>query len=461
MSQLTPSEVRVRFAPSPTGFFHIGSARTALFNWLYARHTGGTFVLRIEDTDSARNTPEALEALLEGMRWLGLDWDEGPQMGGDYGPYFQSERGDIYAAYLQQLLDAGRAYEKDGAVYFRLLGERYREFDAYKGEELDKVRSEPVTVVDEVRGEVTRVVDQEFVLRRSNGDYGFHFVNVVDDIAMKITHVIRGEDHLSNTARHIELFRAFGVEPPKYAHLPLILKSDGKGKMSKRETGALIEEYVQRHFLPQAVRNFICLLGWNPKDDSEVMPIDEIIERFDFGGIQKDGARFDEKKLAHINTEYLRALPTETFVWLAAPILGAAGLIDEHTEEDYLHAALSISQEKARDLEHLPELVSFFFTDGAEILADARERVFKKGDPLARLRELLPVLEGLQAWDAPAIEAAIEALAAQQGQQKFAYFPVLRLAVSGQAGGPDLIALVAVLGRARTLERIQRLLAVG
>lgn len=454
MSQPSRSNVRVRFAPSPTGFFHIGSARTALFNWLYARHTGGTFVLRIEDTDSARNTEESLSTLLDGMRWLGLDWDEGPEAGGDFGPYFQSERGAIYEAHLQKLLDAGRAYEKDGAVYFRLEGERYREFDAYKGEEVDKVRSLPVTVIDEVRGEVTRVVDQEFVLKRSNGDFGFHFVNVVDDIAMNITHVIRGEDHLSNTARHIELFRAFGVEPPKYAHLPLILKSDGKGKMSKRETGALIEEYVQRHFLPQAVRNFICLLGWNPKDDSEVMPIEEIIERFDFNGIQKDGARFDEKKLAHINTEYLRALPTETFVWLSAPILAAAGLINDSTDEDYIHRALSISQEKARDLEHLPELVDFFFTPTVTVQPDARERVFKKGEPLVRLAEIRPVLEALADWSAEGISNAIEAFATEQGQQKFAYFPVLRLAVSGQAGGPDLMALLAVLGQQRTLERI-------
>lgn len=458
MNQSDPSGVRVRFAPSPTGFFHIGSARTALFNWLYARHTGGAFVLRIEDTDSARNTQEALGALLEGMRWLGLDWDEGPEAGGDFGPYFQSERGEIYEAYLQKLLDTDRAYEKDGAVYFRLLGERYREFDSYKGQEVGKVRSEPVTVVDEVRGEVTRVVDQEFVLKRSNGDFGFHFVNVVDDITMQITHVIRGEDHLSNTARHIELFRAFNVEPPRYAHLPLILKSDGKGKMSKRESGALIEEYMQRHFLPQAVRNFICLLGWNPKDDSEVMPIEEIIERFDFSGIQKDGARFDEKKLAHINTEYLRALPVETFVWLAAPILAAAGLVDDSTEEDYIHRALSISQEKARDLEHLPELVDFFFTEAVTIQPEARERVFKKGEPLARLAEIRPALAALEPWDAAAISEAIDGFAAANGQQKFAYFPILRLAASGQAGGPDLMGLLAVLGKERTLARIDALL---
>lgn len=448
------SNVRVRFAPSPTGFFHIGSARTALFNWLYARHTGGTFVLRIEDTDNERNTPEALEALLDGMRWLGLNWDEGPEAGGNHGPYFQSERSGIYEEYLKKLTDAGRTYEQDGAVFFKLLGERYTEFDKFKNAELEKVRGEPVVINDAVRGRVEKTVEQDFVIRRSNGDYGFHFVNVVDDITMGITHVIRGEDHLSNTARHVELYRAFGVEPPTFAHIPLILKSDGKGKMSKRESGALIEEYRQKHYLPQAVRNFLCLLGWNPKDDSEVMPIEEIIERFDFPGIQKDGARFDEKKLAHINTEYVRALNIETFAYLAAPILAEGGLIDEHTDEDYLQAALGVSQEKARDLAGLPELVGFFFKDDFAIDPNARERVFKKGDPTTRLAEVTPALQALDEWSPETIGAVIEAVAEDKGQKKFAYFPILRLVTSGQGGGPDLLAMLSALGKERVLARI-------
>ncbi|GHC12757.1 glutamate--tRNA ligase [Cerasicoccus arenae] len=449
------SAVRVRFAPSPTGFFHIGSARTALFNWLYARHTGGTFVLRIEDTDSARNTPEALAALLEGMRWMGLDWDEGPEAGGDVGPYFQSQRTAIYAEYLQKLIDNGRAYEQDGAIFFKLLGERYTEFDKYKNAELEKVRTEPVTVHDAIRGDVTRAVETDFVLRRSNGDYGFHFVNVVDDIAMNITHVIRGEDHLSNTARHVEIYRALGAEPPVFAHIPLILKVDGKGKMSKRDEGSLIEEYVKRHFIPEAVRNFLCLLGWNPKDGQEIMPIAEIIERFDFDGVQKEGARFDEKKLSHINTEYLRALPVETFCWMAGPILAEAGVIDESTGEDYLHAVLAISQEKARDFEGLSELVRYFFTEDFTIDSGARERVFKKGEPMARLAELVPALEQLDSWLDSDIDHAILGLAEKKGQRKFDYFPIARLAVSGQAGGPDLLALLRVLGKERVIARMR------
>jgi len=451
---ISESAVRVRFAPSPTGFFHIGGARTALFNWLYARHTGGQFVLRIEDTDTARNTPDALAALLDGMRWLGLDWDEGPEREGDFGPYFQSQRNPVYEAHLEILINNGRAYEQDGAVYFRLEGERYTEFDQYKNAEIEKVRTEPVTINDAVRGSVTRAVETDFVLRRSNGNFGFHFVNVVDDLAMKISHVIRGEDHLSNTARHVEIYRALGAEPPVFAHIPLILKSDGKGKMSKRETGALLEEYRRRNYIPGAVRNFLCLLGWNPKDNREIMPIEEIIVRFDFDGIQKDGARFDEKKLAHINTEYLRALPLETFCWMAGPVLTQAGVIDESTSENYLQGVLGIAQEKARDFEGLPELVNYFFTDNFAIDEEARKRVFKKGDALARLAELIPVLETVEPWTAEYIDAAIVALAESTGGKKFDYFPIARLAVSGQAGGPDLLALLQVLGKKRVLQRM-------
>ena len=210
------SQVRVRFAPSPTGDFHIGSARTALFNWLYARHTGGVFILRIEDTDRERNTPEALRLLLDGMRWLGLNWDEGPDTGGEYGPYFQSERGDIYREHLEKLRAAGRAYDKDGAVWFKISGE-------------------PQVIEDAIRGRVERTEEKDFVIFRSNGAPIYHFTVVVDDIAMGITHVLRGEDHLSNSSKHSELFKAFGAPLPVFAHIPLILKSHGKGKMSKRD----------------------------------------------------------------------------------------------------------------------------------------------------------------------------------------------------------------------------------
>ncbi len=453
------SHVRVRFAPSPTGFFHIGSARTALFNWLYARHTGGTFVLRIEDTDQARNTDAALRVLLDGMRWLGLDWDEGPQVGGAYGPYFQSQRRAIYEDYLQQLSDAGRTYEQDGAVWFKLEGERYREYDDFRQAEVEKVRAAPVIIHDAVRGRVERTEEMDFVIVRKDGNPVFHLVNVIDDIAMGITHVIRGEDHLSNTSKHVELFKAFGVEPPVFAHIPLILKQSGPGKMSKRDQGALIETYEQRGFLANAVRNYIALLGWNPKDACEKMQIDTIIERFDFTGINKGNARFDEAKLSALNTEYLRELNIESFTFLARPILHGAGVIEDAADEDYIQSVLALCQGKVRSLEDLADFCRYFFDDRYSFDQTVAAKIAKKIDPKEVLKEIVPVLEGLESFELTALQAALEGHAAANGVKVFVYFPSLRYAVSGQGGGPDLLPMLALLGKERVLARLQAFIA--
>src|SRR5271166_4452902 len=312
-------KVRVRFAPSPTGFLHIGGARTALFNWLYARHTGGTFILRIEDTDAARNSQEAVEVILDGLRWLGLDWDEGPVSGdatgpdkGDRGPYFQSQRAENYRRRVAGLLSQGLAYEKDGAVKF-------------------KMQREPVVIPDLVVGQVTRELtdreklDPDFVIVRSDGQPVFHLVNVVDDLEMGITHVIRGEDHLSNTAKHIALFRAFGVEPPKYAHIPLILNFDGT-KMSKRDKGASLTTYMEEGYAPEALVNYLCLLGWSPKNNREKMPIADVVEMFDLPQILRHNARFDLTKLNWLTGEYVREMNEERFYELSIHALARAGL---------------------------------------------------------------------------------------------------------------------------------------
>lgn len=453
------SQVRVRFAPSPTGFFHIGSARTALFNWLYARHCEGTFVLRIEDTDHERNTPEALRVLLEGMRWLGLDWDEGPEVGGPKGPYFQSERSEIYRAAVEKLVAAGRAYEKEGAIFFRVEGERYREFDEYLGEEVEKVRAAPMIFEDAIRGRIERVVDRDFPIVRANGEPVFHLVNVVDDIEMEISHVIRGEDHLANTARHLELFHALGATPPVFAHLPLILKdpSVGKGKMSKRDQGALIEEYQTRHFLAEAVRNFLCLLGWNPKDDREVMPIGEIIENFDFPGIQKGAARFDEAKMRFMNGHYLRELPVETYAWFARPILTEAGVIEEEADEDYLQKVLGLCRSKLDLLEDLPEYCRFFFSRDFPLDEKARERVGKKADPRELAGELAGEIASETQSGAVGFEAALERSAEKFGRKAGAYRPLTRFAVTGGLSGPDLGEIIELLGLEETGVRLKRL----
>ena len=453
------SKVRVRFAPSPTGFFHIGSARTALFNWLYARHTGGTFVLRIEDTDKERNTEEALQVLLEGMKWMGMDWDEGPDVGGNYGPYFQSQRKPIYDEYLKKLSDAGRTYEKDGAIWFKLEGERYSTYDDYLKTEIEKVKAMPVVIEDEVRGRVERAEEKDFVLVRKDGSPGFHLVNVIDDITMGITHVIRGEDHLSNTSKHVELYNAFGVKPPKFAHIPLILKEEGSGKMSKRDKGALIEEYEARGFLAVAVRNYISLLGWNPKDEREKMNIDEIIERFDFPGINKGNSRFDEKKLSALNTDYLRELNIESFTFLARPLLNEAGVVSENADENYLQAVLTLCQPKARSLDTLSELCAYFFVDDYAMDEKTGAKIAKKTDPKELLGEVLPILESIKSFDADSLKSAFETHAESKDQKVFAYFPALRYATSGQGGGPDLLPMLAVMGRERVVARIKRFIA--
>ena len=254
------SEVRVRFAPSPTGYLHIGGARTALFNWLFARHHGGKLVLRIEDTDRARNTEEAARAIYDGLHWLGLEWDEGPQAGGDFGPYFQSERNAIYERYLKQLQDGGHIFEDGGALRFRSPREHVIVDDLVCGR-IDFDLTNPNTHPD-------------MTIRRPDGSWIFHFVNVVDDIEMKISHVIRGEDHLSNTPKHIELYRSLGAPLPCFAHIPLILNRDGT-KMSKRDQGASVKTYIRSGLLTAAVRNYLCLLGWSPKDNREKMDIDD------------------------------------------------------------------------------------------------------------------------------------------------------------------------------------------
>ena len=377
-------------------------------------------------------------------------------MGGNYGPYFQSQRQPIYDEYLEKLTAAGRTYEKDGAIWFKLEGERYITYDDYLKTEIEKVKAMPVVIEDEVRGRVERAEEKDFVLVRKDGSPGFHLVNVIDDITMGITHVIRGEDHLSNTSKHVELYNAFGVKPPKFAHIPLILKEEGSGKMSKRDKGALIEEYEARGFLAVAVRNYISLLGWNPKDEREKMNIDEIIELFDFSGINKGNSRFDEKKLSALNAEYLRELNIESFTFLARPLLNEAGVVSENADENYLQAVLTLCQPKARSLDTLSELCGYFFVDDYAMDEKTGAKIAKKTDPKELLGEVLPILESIKSFDADSLKSSLETQADSKDQKVFAYFPALRYATSGQGGGPDLLPMLAVMGRERVVARIKR-----
>lgn len=430
--------VRVRFAPSPTGFLHIGSVRTALFNWLYARHTGGTFVLRIEDTDVARNTEQSLRTILDGLKWLGLDWDEGPEKGRKYGPYFQSQRADIYRQRVRQLLDAGLAYEREGAIRF-------------------KMPRSPITVADLIAGNVTRELadrelqDPDFVIVRSDGNPVFHFVNVVDDMEMKITHVIRGEDHLSNTPKHIALFRAFGVEPPQYGHLPMILNPDGT-KMSKSDPDpqkarlASLQTYIHEGYVPEAVRNYLCLLGWSPKDNREVMLIADVIKLFDLPQILRANARFDMAKLTWINGEYIRAMPLDRFVQLARPFAGG------HDDPK----VLGLVKEKVKLLKELPDWTDYFFTDDYPFDPEAVKKSCSAPQTSERLEKLADRFATVTSWDATSLEAALKALAAELAIKTGELIHPCRVAVSGKSAGPSLYHMLEVLGRDRVLARLRR-----
>lgn len=458
MVSFSMSQVRVRFAPSPTGFFHIGSARTALFNWLYARHTGGKFILRIEDTDKERNSDAFLRVIYDSLTWLGLNWDEGPQVGGDFGPYLQSERSSIYQTYVQKLQDAGRAYEKDGAIWFKLQGERYEEYDERRQKTVTKVKNTAAVIEDRIRGRVERTEDEDFVIVRSDGSPGFHLCNVVDDITMGITHVIRGEDHLSNTSKHVELFSAFGAPVPEFAHIPLILKQNGPGKMSKRDQGALVEEYQRRGYLPEALVNFFCLLGWNPGDDREKMPMDEIVRLFDLPGVNQSNARFDDKKLAHMNMLYLLELPADDFVAKAQAYFATQSGDSPALKADtaYFREVMLLSQPKIKGFEELPSYTLYFFTEDYPIDDKVKAKVLAKGEPKARLAELLAALPTADFGTDEAIENAIKVVAETNGQGFGAYQSVARLALTGTNAGPSITSIMRLLGRERTVARLKK-----
>jgi glutamyl-tRNA synthetase len=442
--------IRVRFAPSPTGYLHVGGARTALFNWLFARRHGGKFVLRIEDTDKARNTEAAMQAIFDGLRWLGLDWDEGPQVGGKHEPYFQSERDAIYQRYADQLIDAGKVYADDtGALRFRLPRQPLAFDDLVCGHiEVDRSKSQ--------NREGEREADM--TIRRADGGWIFHFVNVVDDIEMGITHVIRGEDHLSNTPKHIELYQALGAPTPVFGHIPLILNKDGS-KMSKRDQGAAVSSYIEGGYAPEAVRNYLCLLGWSPKDGSEKLDIGEIVARFDFAQVNRKSAHFDLEKCNWLNAQYLIHMPIDRYVQLAQPWLEKAGIAFDHPAR--LGPVLALVKEKVKFLRELPDWVGFFFTEEYPFLPDAAEKLRKEG-ALDRLRQLAETFRQVATWDAATLEAKLKETATAEGVKPAEYVHPARAAASGKTIGPSLYHLLEVLGRDRVLARFGRaVLAFG
>ena len=490
------SAIRVRIAPSPTGPLHIGTARTALFNYLFARHTGGTFVLRMEDTDVARSSLVHERGILDGLHWLGLTWDEGPNVAGGsdlgpYGPYRQMQRLDRYRAAVDGLLGADLAYpcyctteelaaerarqEAAGEAphYWgrcaRLGPAERRSFEAEGRRPAIRFRIGPGIVAfdDLVRGHVeiaTSALGGDLVIVRSDGTPLYHFTVCVDDAAMAISHVIRGEDHLSNTPKHILLFRALGAEVPRFAHLPLILNAD-RTKMSKRKSQTAVGDYIAEGFVREGMVNYLALLGWSSGTEQEVLSLDELVEQFDIAKVQKGGAVFDRERLEWLNGQWIRRLPPDELLDRLRPFLAAdvtAGRIDRMPADGELRALLPVVQERLPVLGAIGDLVGFLFRDRVELQPEAL--VPKRWDADTTRRGLIAardVVDGMGAvsFEADELEPLLRSVAAAHGWKAGDLFMAIRVAVTGRTVSPPLFDSIVALGRTRTIERLDHAIA--
>ncbi len=478
------SNVRVRFAPSPTGFFHIGNAKTALYNWLFARHSGGTFILRLEDTDTERSKEEYTDIIGDCLHWMGLDWDEGPKIGevagkGDYGPYRQSERADLYRAEANRLVAEGKAYkcfcskEELDAERERAAAEkrppRYNgkcrnvtpEEIAAKGSAPFAIRfkvEEGVTEINDLVQGVVRTNNKEFddfIIVKPNGDPIFHLAVVVDDGLMKITHVMRGDDHLTNASRHVMLFRALGYEVPTFMHLPLVHDEKGQ-KYSKRLHGANIMDWRSDGYLPETLINYLALLGWTPADGREVLTRQDLIEAFDVNRIGGSPARFDFKKVQWLNGQHMRMLPVEELRDRLIPLMQAAGLDTDSKPQEWLTRMAGICQEKLKTLCEIVEYTDFFFKTPATYEERPTQKHWRAEGALERMEAILRVFEEASACDHDTLKAAYERLVAESGQPLGTFVHPTRLALTGKSVGPGLFELAELLGKEECIARIRR-----
>jgi glutamyl-tRNA synthetase len=475
--------VRVRFAPSPTGYLHVGGARTALFNWLYARRHGGTFVLRIEDTDVERSSTDMVTGILEGLQWLGLDWDEGPEVGGPHAPYFQSERLERYRSAAARLVNEDHAYycycsaerlreereraEQRGEAWqydrmcLTLSRERIAELEAAGAPRAIRFKVPPGTTAfdDAVRGriEFDTANIEDFVVLRSDGHPTYHLSVVVDDVDMAMTHVIRGDDHISNTPKHVLLFQAFGAPTPQFAHVPLILGSDKK-RLSKRHGATSVMEYKRQGYLPEAMVNFLVLLGWSPGDDRELMTAPELVERFSLENISGGNAVFDTEKLDWMNGQYIARLPVEALAEAIEPFFRAAGLpLPASTE--YLLRLLELLRPRAKRLTDFVELARPFLVDTVEYEQEAIDKHLSSADLGSHVAALVTTLRSVVPFDEPHVEAAVRGSAAERGIKAGQLIHATRVAVTGRTTSPGLFEVLVLLGRERTLARLERLTA--
>ena len=430
---MSQQPIRVRFAPSPTGYLHVGGARTALFDWLFARKHSGTFVLRIEDTDVERSSDEMTQGILEAMTWLGLHWHEGP--------YYQSKRLELYREMAERLINTGAAYHDEGAVRF-------------------KVPEGSVTYTDAVFGEITVESDtiEDFVLLRSDKHPTYHLSVVVDDIGMRISHVIRGADHISNTPKQILLYRALGASLPVFAHVPLILGPD-KTRLSKRHGATSVMAYQEQGIVPEAMRNFLALLGWAPGNDQEMFEDQELIRAFSLEGISKANAVFNPEKLAWFNAQYIAKLPYEKLVEYLKPEYKEAGLWRDSLEKEeasWFRSIVDLYRPRAKVLPDFPKQSRFFFLDEVEFDPAAVEKFLKDEKVCGYLRLLADRLQILQAFTHENVELAVRGLADELAIKPGILMNPARVALTGQAVAPGLFDVMILLGQEKTLRRLRQ-----
>lgn len=484
-------KVITRFAPSPTGYLHIGGARTALFNWLFARKNKGKFILRIEDTDRARSTEESTRKILEDLRWLGLDWDEGPEVGGPNGPYFQSQRLTIYQEYANKLIEKNLAYRCfESAEQLRQKREEAKRagkshrcecsnlpkslIEEYLREKRPyvirfKMPQEDIIVKDVILGEIRFPKEEleDFIIIKSDGFPTYHLAVVVDDFLMDITHIIRGQEHLMNTPKHIALQRAFNIPSPIYAHVPLIFNMDGS-KMSKRDKEKALKmgkpipeidvcDFRDAGYLPEALLNFIALLGWSPGGDKEFMDINEMIELFSLDRINKSNARFDREKLLAFNAHYIKTLPEERLIRLIKDYADKHNYPIKNATHKMLSAILELYRPRAKTLKELCELSAFFFKEKIEYDKEAIEKVLNNTDAQRVLVDIKMLLDNIPdaEWQKDTLEKIITGYCEQKAFKLKKVAQPIRVAISGSTVSPPLFETLELLGKKKTLDRIK------
>ncbi len=479
------SQTRVRFAPSPTGFLHLGVARTALYNWLHARADGGAFILRIEDTDRARSTDEYYRAILTDLRWLGMEWDEGPEVDGPSGPYLQSQRGDKYSPFLERLLESGAAYRcfcTPEELEQRRSGRGTKEAEAWKYDRkcASLGREESAAMVAEGRASVLRfrVPDgvtafddavqghvefdnaefDDLIIARADGTPTYNMAVVIDDIDMRITHIIRGSDHLTNTPRQIMLWRALGVEPPIFAHMPLLFAQDGQ-VLSKRRGATAIGEYRRQGYLPEAIVNYIALLGWASRTGEEILTSGQIAAEFDISKLSRKSSTFDPDKLAWMNTQWIKRLPVPERTERVLPLLREAGLVHgdpRGAERAWLESVVDLIDDRLKTLRGILDFDWFFFAADVDYDSMAVSKVLSKpgaGDLLAGLqRELAEASD----WSPASLENLIRSFAEARGLSAGKVIQPLRVAVTGSTASPGMFETLSLLGREKVLHRVEK-----